>query len=383
MRRAALILLALSPLLVSAADPVAEARHAAAAAAREQQRLEQAAADARSTAEQFRMRQAAAAAAIIAAESRIEAAEAEARRLQRRLAAAQEKLDTERRPAALLLGGLAHMSRRPPLLALADDGSAEEFVRIRALLRATLPAIEARTAALRGQLTQLQRLAEAAAANRAQVAEEQAALLEARQRFAALEAEALARAAGLGGEALFAGDLALGEAEQAARLGSEAQRQAAADRLAQRLAQLPAATPRPSDPEGASPARPLAWHLPVRGRVTTGLFEVSDNGVRSRGLTISAGRGAAVAAPAAGRIVFAGPFRRRDGVVIIDHGGGWMTLMTDVRPALAPGARVAAGAAVGRALGPVTVELTRNGAAQPAALIARSSSLLSKNGKSG
>ena len=153
--------------------------------------------------------------------------------------------------------------------------------------------------------------------------------------------------------------------------------------MARRLADLPEAAPRPNAPDGPAETAELPWRLPVSGRVLAGLFEISDNGVRSRGLTIAASRGANVTAPAVGRIVFAGPFRRRDGVLIIDHGRGWMTLMTDVRPTLTVGTQVQAGDPVGRALGPVTVELTRNGTPVPAALIARSSPLLSKGGKSG
>jgi murein DD-endopeptidase MepM/ murein hydrolase activator NlpD len=59
-------------------------------------------------------------------------------------------------------------------------------------------------------------------------------------------------------------------------------------------------------------------------------------------------------------------------VIIIDHGGGWATLITEVRPLLRVGDRVARGQGVGRALGPVTAELFRDGRAEPAALIARS-----------
>jgi hypothetical protein len=50
-----------------------------------------------------------------------------------------------------------------------------------------------------------------------------------------------------------------------------------------------------------------------------------------------------------------------------------MTLLSDVRPSVTVGQQVERGALVGRALGPVTAELFRNGAAEPAALIARSS----------
>ena len=381
MRRLALLLL--SPLLVSAADPVAEAQRAAAAAAREQQRQQQAAAQAKTEAERMRAVQEAAAATVIASETRIEALEAESRLLQARLAEREARLAAERRPAALLLGGLVHMGRRPPLLALADANSAEQFVRVRALVASTVPVIEARTAALQGELREVRRLAGAAQGKQAELARETAGLKQARLRFAELERQALARSASLGSQALVAGDFALGAAEQASRLTTDAQRRAAANRLALRLSQLPEALPRPAAPEEQPGAAPLAWHLPVEGRVTTGLFEVSDNGVRSRGMTIAVPRGARVRAPAAGKIAFAGPFRRRDGVVIIDHGGGWMTLMTEVRTTLPPGTPVQAGDEIGRSLGAVTVELTRNGTPQPAALIARPSPLLSKGGKSG
>jgi septal ring factor EnvC (AmiA/AmiB activator) len=111
--------------------------------------------------------------------------------------------------------------------------------------------------------------------------------------------------------------------------------------------------------------------------VRTGLLEVSPAGVRSRGLTFANASGAAVLAPADGRVAFAGPFRRHDGILIIDHGRGWMTLLTEVHTDLGVGARVKGGAPLGRALGSVTAELTRDGKPQPAALIAGSSALLS------
>jgi septal ring factor EnvC (AmiA/AmiB activator) len=78
-----------------------------------------------------------------------------------------------------------------------------------------------------------------------------------------------------------------------------------------------------------------------------------------------------VVAPAAGRVAFAGPFRRRAGLVVIDHGKGWATLLTDVRPSVRVGDRVARGQGIGRALGPIGVELFRDGKAEPAALLAR------------
>ena len=105
--------------------------------------------------------------------------------------------------------------------------------------------------------------------------------------------------------------------------------------------------------------------------------------MKSRGLTLATGRGAQVIAPAAGIIRFAGPFRDYDGIVIIDHGGGWMSLIVNLRSSLQAGAKVAAGDPLGRALGPLGVELSHNGRHASPALIAGSSPTLSNGAKGG
>jgi septal ring factor EnvC (AmiA/AmiB activator) len=88
-----------------------------------------------------------------------------------------------------------------------------------------------------------------------------------------------------------------------------------------------------------------------------------------------------VTAPADGVIKFAGPFRDFDGVVIIDHGGGWLSLLVNVASELHPGDRVTLGQEIGRALGPLQVELSQNGRRISPALIAGSSQNLSKTAK--
>jgi septal ring factor EnvC (AmiA/AmiB activator) len=80
---------------------------------------------------------------------------------------------------------------------------------------------------------------------------------------------------------------------------------------------------------------------------------------------------------------FAGPFRDFDGVLIIDHGGGWLSLIVNVASELHPGDRVKSGDAAGRALGPLEVELSHNGRQISPALIAGSSQSLSKGPKGG
>jgi hypothetical protein len=80
---------------------------------------------------------------------------------------------------------------------------------------------------------------------------------------------------------------------------------------------------------------------------------------------------------------FSGPFRGYDGILILDHGGGWMSLIVNVSSPLKAGNKVRLGQALGPALGPVEVELSHNGRGFSPALIAGSSQTLSKAAKGG
>ena len=75
-------------------------------------------------------------------------------------------------------------------------------------------------------------------------------------------------------------------------------------------------------------------------------------------------------APADGTVLFAGPFRGHDGIVIIDHGRR-LDQPADRRRQRKPrGARSRRGEPLGRALGPLGVELRQNGVPVSPALIA-------------
>jgi septal ring factor EnvC (AmiA/AmiB activator) len=59
---------------------------------------------------------------------------------------------------------------------------------------------------------------------------------------------------------------------------------------------------------------------------------------------------ALVVAPAAGRVAFAGPFRGYGGIVIIEHGGGWASLVTGLAGVrVAVGQTLVAGSPLGQA----------------------------------
>jgi septal ring factor EnvC (AmiA/AmiB activator) len=180
---------------------------------------------------------------------------------------------------------------------------------------------------------------------------------------------------------LGAGDVAIAAEENVEGLrGAEASSRAASAVGAQ-LASVDAAPARPFPGEGGVFSAPFPYELPVAAPVTEGLASVDESGVRSRGILLASSRGAPVNAPAAGTVRFSGPFRDYDGILIIDHGHGWMSLMVNLASPLRPGARVRVGEPIGRALGPLQVELSQNGRRISPALIAGSSQSLSKAGK--
>ena len=394
MIRAALVLLFV-PLLAAASAPVQSAgesldhalqraRAEQSSAEAETRRLEQIAANARGEAARLQAQQAAAAQAIEAAEARITAADANLRLISAAADLRRSQLQREQAPVAALLSGLVMMGRRPPLLTIADSGAnGDELVRVRVLLDSTLPVIRARTAALSAQLGQAARLEAQARAAAADLTSSRQQLVARREQFVALETRALQASATAQGQALASGDVALAAGEDAASLGSSESRRRAAWAIAAQLADEDPAPLRPTQPEGLGGRPSFAYVLPAQAPVTQGLGSVDANGVRSRGIRLSTGRGTALLVPASGTIRFAGPFRSHDGVVIIDHGGGWMSLIVNVATTLKPGDRVELGQPLGRALGAIDVELSQNGRKVSPALIAGSSQTLSNKAKGG
>ena len=384
------ILVATFPLLLAAAsapvgsqaEPVdvelLRARQEAQAAEAEMQRLEQAASKARDEAARLAAERQAAAAAIAASEAAISAADAEVRLAEAQVAMRSARLTQRQAPLAALLAGIVSMGRRPPLLSIVDSSSVGEFVRVRALLDTTLPVIRARTADLSGELAESRHAQASAREARARLTGARQQLEQRQQRFAALEAKASERAARFGAGAVGAADVLVASIESEALAMSVAQQRGAALKLAAELGSLPASPPRPGNADVLPP--PFLYRLPIGARLTQGFGAVSETGIRSRGLSFDAVRGDQVTVPADGIIAFAGPFRRHDGVVIIDHGGGWMSLLTGVRTELAKGQRVKIGEPLGRALGSMTVELSTNGTPVSAALIAGSSQMVSNKG---
>jgi septal ring factor EnvC (AmiA/AmiB activator) len=350
------------------------ARKQAAEAKDRSARLQVQAQRATQDAEKARRWAAALAARIQESEADIQAAQARIAIVARLQRAQNARLAEKQQPIVRLTAALQILARRPTALALVQPGSISDAVHMRAVLGTVMPVIQERTAGLRTELArsrQLRQAAEQAAASlrdsRAQLASRQQELrrMETAKRLASRDYQANA-----GLEA----DRAVALGEQARDIVDLMNQLAVASEVGSALANLPGPVPRPSQPGAAgapAPERATAnaglppYRLPVVGALVTGMGELSDSGVRARGLTIATQPGAQVVAPTAGRVAFAGHYRGYGQIVIIDHGQGWTTLITGLTHlSVDVGASVGQGDPIGTAGAPrptVTIELRRNG----------------------
>lgn len=343
-------------------------------------RLASEAAEAEEEAEKTAREAASVAAQIQQSEADIAAARARYSLAQSASAALSARLAERQQPLVRLTGALQTTARRPLALSALQPGSLKDVVYVRAVLESAVPEIRQRTAALRSELEQrrnLERRAERALANlraseeQLQTRRAELTKLETRQRLASREARGIAAR-----EA----ERALALAEEARDLDGLIDKIDEAATLRRELAALSGPILRPVDiAEGpisgtdrtamasASPtsSRLAGFQLPVQGRTVTGFGELRESGMRSTSLELAPARGAQVVAPATGRIAFAGPYRGFGRIVIIEHDGGWTSLVTGLdRIEAAVGDEVIAGAPLGVAgtdAPIVTIELRRNG----------------------
>lgn len=363
------------------AQRLAEAERAAAKSAQRIRQLDKAARDTSDEAENYRLRAAALAARVQQSEAALTAAEARVAVVDQTIASQRRDLAERHGRIVNLLAALESMSRRPPVLALIQPGSVRDTARVALLLDGVLPLIRRRTADLRQTIGVLRALRDRAAEAREELATAGQRLDDSRRLLARAEQRHREQARGLATESMLESDRALALSVEAkdlrqliARLGSQAE-------LRQRLASLPGPVLRPANiPEAALPppaermddsapaapaARPGRFILPALGEVTTGFAELSQSGIRSRGISLKTRPRAQVVSPAAGMVAFAGPFREYGNIVIIEHEGGRTTLLAGLDKLDARlGERISAGGPVGRmgsGDGQLTIEVREQG----------------------
>jgi septal ring factor EnvC (AmiA/AmiB activator) len=294
---------------------------------------------------------------IAAAQARYSLAQIERARLARRLA-------NRREPLVRLTAALQTNARRPLALSALQPGSLKDLVYVRAVLDSAVPEVRTRTAALREELERGRSLERSARRSLTALRDAESELEQRRIDLAALEARARNDSRAARTAAVREEERALALAEDArdldnliARLGENAERR-------QALAALPGPVLRSDASEGQNrpatiPANaiepapvatgaPSDFQLPVQGRTITGYGERRSSGLRARGVELSPAAGAQVVAPASGRVAFSGPYEGFGRIVIIEHAGGWTSLVTGLaRTDVKVGQEVIGGAPMG------------------------------------
>jgi septal ring factor EnvC (AmiA/AmiB activator) len=246
-------------------------------------------------------------------EALLEEIEADLDRLQAAEMKKTAALARRRSEIAATLSALVRIGRAPPEAVLFAPQAAIDRLRAAKLLAGFVPAIESEAEALRGELDQLASIRRDLSAERENMETAIAALQTERQTLRELH-----------GQAAQNRRLTLSEreaeAERAARLAETARD------LRALLAELEKQPAGKMPPERLALAAPPA--LPAIGRIVSRFGEVSALGVKHKGIELETRPQAQVVAPAAGRIVFAGPFRGYGLLLIIATREGYHVLLS-------------------------------------------------------
>jgi len=263
------------------------------------------------------------------AETTLTRLERELRSLTAREAALKERLRKGQREHAATLAALQRLALNRPETLVARHQSATRTVRGSILLRYYLRAMRVRAAKLRAELAALRDVRVRITGRRDTIARTTARLAVDRTRLGVMltktatmarrshreQRVALARMRVLAGAARNLRQLLRG-VQRGARL-------------------IPIG--RPVVPRAPLLRRPKGLGVfstshgniisPVRGKIVRKFGDATKIGTFDRGVVFEARLGAQVVAPFDGRVVFAGPFRSYGLILIIDHGGGYHTLL--------------------------------------------------------
>lgn len=340
------------------------------------EQLEQTARKATAEADRTAQEVAAVAARIQQSEAEIALAQAKIALIDRQREGLRTRMAERQEPVVRLTAALQMMARRPLAFGLVRAESLRDTVHLRAVMETMLPEVRRRTASLRAEIQRGRKLQAAAQTAARQLRQGETALVARRKELAALESRQRLASRAAQGVASREADRALALAEQTRDLSGLMDRLEEDGALRSRLAALPGPILPPSRPgdvlqvvDAPPPllvpdAPRLPWIMPVSGRLVSGFGERATAGLTS-GVTIAPAAGAQVVSPADGRIAFAGPYRGYGSIVIVEHTGGWTTLVTNLgRIAAKVGEKVVQGSPLGTA-GPgrplLMVELRRDG----------------------
>jgi septal ring factor EnvC (AmiA/AmiB activator) len=255
-------------------------------------------------------------------EATIASLQADLERLQRQQSELAAGLSRQRAALATLLRSAYALGNHAQLQLLLEQDRMSDLARVLAYHRYFERDRQQRIVGLNAQLQTLAQVSE-------QVRARQQEMLAARARQKS-ELDALAAQRATRGK--FVASLEASYRDQNARLHALGRDEKNTERLLARLraamariAREPAVPKAQRKPGDANiPVGPLK--LPLTGQVLAGFGGVMPDGHRSNGLLIAGAAGSEVRAVAAGRVAYADWLKGYGLLLIIDHGGGWMSL---------------------------------------------------------
>jgi murein hydrolase activator len=371
-----LFLLALAPLGVAGSlmaqqastldeqqQALREAKAKALKAERRSELLRQEASNAVTAADRIVTQRAVLSAEIAAAEAQIEAANARIGIIARRQRAQRAQLGQESEPVLRLNAALQQMTNRPAAMLIVQPGSRDDYIHMRAVLATVQPEIARRTSFIRQEIAAQGELREQEQIALRSLADARSRLKSRRTALARLEGDARGKAGDLSAVAAIEFEQAIAQGERARDIVGRIDTQRLSSEKAAELAALAG----PSLRGGAArDERSLgAYMVPARGTLTSGFNELNATGYRERGLRLVVPASSPVSAPAAGTVSFAGRYRSYGQIVIIEHGHGWNSLITNLASVnVRKGQSVAQGSVLGIAgdeAPEIGVELRKNG----------------------
>lgn len=342
-----------------------EAKARAAVAEERSDLLRQEASNAGRAADRIVAQRAALSAEIDAAAAQIDAANARIAIIGGRQREQQALLGSQSEPLLRLNAALQQITGRPTALMMAQPGQRTDYIHLRAVMATVEPEIARRTASVRQQIAiqkdlRAQELLALKSLNDARVS-----LGTRRSALAKLEGDSRGKADSLSADAAVEFEQAIAQGEHARDIVADIDSSRAGGETAAGLAMLDGPILRLGASGLAIEPSGNAYVIPRNGQLVFGFSELNDTGYRERGIRLRLPPSASVAAPASGRVSFAGTYRGFGQIIIIEHGGGWTSLVTNLASlSVSAGTNVNQGTPLGRAGAEdstVTLELRRNG----------------------
>ncbi len=272
-------------------------------------------------------------------ERKVDAEEKRANILNDRLAAKEKDFAARKQEYADTISSLLRLQRIPPTAIIADPQHMTQVLQTAQVMQQVNGALAARAAQLRGELEELRKLRDEASASKEKLAKTSAELNEQHKR---LDRDLAKRQEA---QKQLSSDLASAQA-RVAQLSEES---ASLQELIGKLeANRTAMAQRGAPERHIVSTKQGRWKLPVSGKVLHSYGERKSENESYRGIVLASRPGGTVVSPAAGEVVFTGPFRDYGRMVLVKHGNGMISLLAGMgRIAVSLNQQVGAGEPLG------------------------------------